>query len=96
MAGPDHRGFECQGKSLDLILEAESLRDIMGGASSVWLVMREHHLSLDDALSLDFSLFPMGSGQGPTWGRREKTKSSLKGAFAIYWSKFFSTMGQNS
>lgn len=37
-----------------------------------------------------------GSGQGPTWGRREETQWSLKGVFHIDCSKFFSTLGQNS
>lgn len=43
MAGPDRRSFECQDKSLDLIQKAESLRNVVRGASSVWLVIREHN-----------------------------------------------------
>lgn len=41
------------------------------------------------------SIILEGSGQGPTWVRRETTQWPLKGPFDIHWSKLFATMDQN-
>lgn len=81
------QGPECQNKSLDLILKAVGR---LGGI--LWEEGSVSKLNVADTEGTTLE----GSDRGPTWGRREETQQSLKGAFSIYWSKFFSTLGQNS